>query len=146
MSSTVEAPRFSSSRCSLVVPGIGAIQGFCARIQASATCAGVAFFCFSKLANQIDNRLVGFAVLGRKARNDVAKVALIELRVFTDRSSEKAFAERTERHEAYTEFFKRRIALVHATKASIRFAGPLQAAPCSLGGSSERLLPKARSV
>jgi len=38
------APRFSSRRCSLVVPGIGTIHGFCASSHASATCAGVAFF------------------------------------------------------------------------------------------------------
>src|SRR6516164_4732987 len=37
------APMFSSRRCSLVVPGIGTIHGFCARSHASATCAGVAF-------------------------------------------------------------------------------------------------------
>src|SRR5437588_8388321 len=34
------APRFSSSRCSFVVPGIGTIHGFCASSQASAICAG----------------------------------------------------------------------------------------------------------
>lgn len=37
------APMFSSSRFSFVVPGIGAIHGFCARSQASAIWAGVAF-------------------------------------------------------------------------------------------------------
>ena len=35
---------FSSRRSSLVVPGIGTIQGFCASSQASAICAGVARF------------------------------------------------------------------------------------------------------
>src|SRR6185436_10679770 len=45
VNSTSTAPRFSSSRCSFVVPGIGAIQGFCASTHASAICAGVAFFC-----------------------------------------------------------------------------------------------------
>ncbi len=37
------APRFSSRRCSFVVPGIGTIQGFCASSHARATWAGVAF-------------------------------------------------------------------------------------------------------
>jgi hypothetical protein len=41
---SVAAPMFSSSRCSLVVPGMGTIQGFWARSHAKATCAGVAFF------------------------------------------------------------------------------------------------------
>jgi hypothetical protein len=36
VSSTFTAPRFSSRRCSFVVPGIGTIHGFCARHQASA--------------------------------------------------------------------------------------------------------------
>ena len=42
VSSMSVAPMFSFSRRSLVVPGIGTIQGFCARSQASAICAGVA--------------------------------------------------------------------------------------------------------
>jgi hypothetical protein len=37
-------PRFSSSRCSLRVPGIGTIHGFCASSHASAIWAGVAPF------------------------------------------------------------------------------------------------------
>ena len=41
------APRFSSRRCSFVVPGIGTIQGFCASSQASAICAGVPRFFFA---------------------------------------------------------------------------------------------------
>ncbi len=44
LSVTFAAPRFSSRRWSFVVPGIGTIQGFWARSQASAICAGVAFF------------------------------------------------------------------------------------------------------
>ena len=37
-------PMFSSSRCIFVVPGMGAIHGFCASSQARAIWAGVAFF------------------------------------------------------------------------------------------------------
>ena len=44
VSSTAAAPRFSSRRCSFVVPGIGTIHGFCASSQASAIWAGVACF------------------------------------------------------------------------------------------------------
>src|SRR5579864_5439057 len=42
VSATFTAPRFSSKRWSLVVPGIGTIHGFRASSHASATCAGVA--------------------------------------------------------------------------------------------------------
>jgi len=38
------AAMFSSRRASFVVPGMGTIQGFWASSQASAICAGVAFF------------------------------------------------------------------------------------------------------
>ena len=44
VSSMAAAPMFSSSRCNFVVPGMGTIQGFWARIQTSAICAGVTFF------------------------------------------------------------------------------------------------------
>src|SRR5207245_8987691 len=43
-SSTFTASMFSSRRASLVVPGMGTIHGFWASSQASAICAGVAFF------------------------------------------------------------------------------------------------------
>src|SRR3954465_764262 len=46
------APRFSSRRCSFVVPGIGTIHGFCARSHASAICAGVARFLLATLASK----------------------------------------------------------------------------------------------
>jgi hypothetical protein len=42
VSSMDAAPMFSSSRCSLVVPGMGTIHGHCASSQASAICAGLA--------------------------------------------------------------------------------------------------------
>jgi hypothetical protein len=42
VSATSAAARFSSSRGSFVVPGIGTIHGFWASSQARATCAGVA--------------------------------------------------------------------------------------------------------
>jgi hypothetical protein len=41
VSSTAMAPMFSSRRCSLVVPGMGTIHGFCASNHASAICAGL---------------------------------------------------------------------------------------------------------
>ena len=44
MSSPPAAPRFSSSRCTFVVPGIGTTHGFRDSSHARATCAGVALF------------------------------------------------------------------------------------------------------
>ncbi len=84
---------FSSSRCSLVVPGIGTIHGFCASSQASAIWAGVAFFCSANLAKQIHQRLVRFPVLRRKARDDVAEIGLVELRIFADLARKEAFTQ-----------------------------------------------------
>ena len=51
---TSTAPRFSSSRCNLVVPGIGTIQGFRASSQASAICAGVTPFRSATCFNAVD--------------------------------------------------------------------------------------------
>ena len=79
--STSAAPMFSSSRCSLVVPGIGTIQGCCASSQASAICAGVALLLVRRSLQQIDQRLVLRHRLRREARQDGAEVAVAELRV-----------------------------------------------------------------
>src|ERR1700731_927060 len=65
-STTLTAAMFSSSRCSFVLPGIGKIQSFCA---------------FGK---QIHQSLIRFSVLRREARDDVAEVIFVELRIVTD--------------------------------------------------------------
>ena len=72
---------FSSRRCSFVVPGIGTIQGFWASSQASAICAGVAFFRF---AMPPSNRPAPDSPFGirREARHGIAEVGAVELRVF----------------------------------------------------------------
>ena len=69
MSSTATAPIFYSNRCNLVMPGMGTIQGFRARIQASAICAVVVFLRSGILLS--DTTRARF-VLRREARNDVA--------------------------------------------------------------------------
>ena len=60
MSSNRAAPRFSSSRCSFVVPGIGTIHGFCASSHASAICAGVACFRSANAFSQSTNARFAF--------------------------------------------------------------------------------------
>src|SRR5579872_5171454 len=57
-------------------------------------------------ANHVHDSLIGIPILGRKTRNDIAEISLVELRVFADRPGEKAFSERTEGDEADAEFLK----------------------------------------
>src|SRR5207249_2702837 len=45
-------------------------------------------------------------VLWRKARDDVAEVGLVELRIFADLAGEEAFTKRTERNEPDAEFLE----------------------------------------
>ena len=74
VSSTSAAPRFSSRRCSFVVPGIGTIHGFCARSHASAICAGVAFLAAAIRASRSTSAWFALRCLRREARHDVAEV------------------------------------------------------------------------
>ena len=140
MSSTSAAAMFSSSRCSLVVPGIGTIHGLCASSQARATCAGVAPLRSAIRAEQVDERPVGPAGLGvGEARDGVAEVAALELRVRVDRAGEEALAERAERDEADPELLERRehlVAPARATTASTRSAARSPAGRRGPGGSS----------
>src|SRR6185369_1914448 len=63
---------------------------------------------------QIDQRLVGLARLGREAWKGGSEVVAAEVGVFSDRACEEALAERAERHKADAEFLERRqdVALV----------------------------------
>src|SRR4051794_11716789 len=63
---------------------------------------------FRDPAEQIDERLVRFASVRRKAGDDVAKVGAVEGGLFVDLASEKALAQRAERNEADPEFLERR--------------------------------------
>src|SRR5580704_2637836 len=69
--------------------------------------SGSRFLFGGELIEQIEHRLVGFAIFGSHAWSRVAKIGGIELCIFVDRSGQKAFAERTERNEADAEFFER---------------------------------------
>ena len=68
----------------------------------------MAFFCLRESAEHIDQSLIGFAILWREARNDVAEVILVELRIFVDRTGKEAFAERAKGNESDAEFLERR--------------------------------------
>src|SRR5712692_5507884 len=58
------------------------------------------------LAKEIHERLIRFAVLRRKARNDVAEIAFVELRIFADLAGEEALTKRTEWDESDPEFLQ----------------------------------------
>ena len=49
---------------------------------------------FCDLAKQIDQRLIRLPVLRRKARDDVAEIGAVELRVFVDLAGEEALCPR----------------------------------------------------
>jgi len=99
VSSTSAAPTLSSSRLNLVVPGMGTIQGFCAKSQARAICAGVARLGPATSFSKPTNHRFGGEHLRRKPWNDAAKVGRIELGVLADAAREEALPQRAERHQ-----------------------------------------------
>src|SRR4051812_33547868 len=92
------APIFSSRRCSLVVPGMGTIQGFWASSQAIAICA--AMLAGGNSPEAIHKHPVRFARLRREARHAVAKIIRIEDRRIGNGAGQETFAQRAERDEA----------------------------------------------
>src|SRR5580698_9926733 len=105
VSSMVAPPRFSSSRESLVVPGIGTIQGCFAQPCESNLC-GRGFLLLCKLCQHVDERLIGFAVFLAETRDDGTEVGAAELGGCVDFPGKEAFAERAERNEADAELFQ----------------------------------------
>ena len=65
-------------------------------------------FLLRECANQIHQRLIRFPVLWRKARDDVAEITFIELRIFADFSGKETFTKRTEWNEPDPEFLEGR--------------------------------------
>src|SRR5437879_7096128 len=61
-------------------------------------------FCY--FAKQINQRLIRFASLWGKARDDVAEIGAIELRIFGDLASEEALTKRAKGNESDPEFFE----------------------------------------
>ena len=76
------AATFSCKRCSFVVPGIGTIQGFCARSQASAIWAGVAFFRCAILPNKSTSARFAFRASGAN-RGTVLRKSVLSKVVFS---------------------------------------------------------------
>ena len=100
------APMFSSRRSSFVVPGIGTIHGFCARSQASAIWADVAFFFEANVA--IRSTRARFALRASARSGKLPRLSSgSNLRVFGNRPSEESLAKRTERNKADAKFFER---------------------------------------
>src|SRR5260370_16242434 len=69
------------------------------------------FLLLRKSAKQIHQGLIRFAVLWRKAWNDVAEIAFVELRIFADLSGKEAFTKRTEWNEPDPAFLQFRAPL-----------------------------------
>src|SRR5215510_372483 len=59
---------------------------------------------FCELLEKINECLVCFSILFGKARNDVAEIFRVELRVFRDLAGEKSLTQRTEGYKAYAQF------------------------------------------
>ena len=97
VSVTDAAPRFSSRRCGLVVPGIGTIHGFCASSHASAICAGVALLASAIARSRSTSAWFALRASAREARHGVAEVVAVERRRLVDRAGQEASAERAER-------------------------------------------------
>ena len=130
---------FSSSRCSFVVPGIGTIHGFCASSQASAICAGVAFFAAAIWPSRSTSAWFALRASGVKRGTMLRKSLPSNVRVLVDRAGEKALAERAEGHEADAEFLAASAGFpsrARATTANIRSAARSRAAPRGRGGWS----------
>src|SRR5256885_2030240 len=66
------------------------------------------FLFLRKITNQVNYSLVRLAVFRREARNDVAKVVLVELSVVVDLAGEEAFPQWTEWNESDAKFLQRR--------------------------------------
>src|SRR5580692_3072212 len=66
------------------------------------------FLLLGEPANQINHRLIRFSILFAKARDNVAEIAFVELRIFADLAREEAFAQRAKRNESNPEFLERR--------------------------------------
>src|SRR5208337_4657370 len=94
VSATSSAPRFSSRRLSFVVPGMGAIHGFFARTQVSATWAGVAPLRRAHSRTRSTKARFAFSASVRP------EVGAVESRVLVHDAGQKAGAERAPGHEA----------------------------------------------
>ena len=107
MSVRSTAPRFSSSRWRLVVPGIGTIQGFCASSQASATWAGVAPLRSATALTMSTSAMFALRASGEN-RGTALRKSVGSNFVFSSILPVRNPPERAERHEADAEFLAQR--------------------------------------
>src|SRR5579864_7650993 len=63
-------------------------------------------FLLRELADHVNYGLIRFSVLGREARHGVAEIRLVELRIFFDRSSQEALAQRAEWNKSDPKLFQ----------------------------------------
>ena len=80
-----------------------------------------------EVADHINYSLVRLAILCREARDNVAEIALVELRIFLYRSGEESLSERTERNESDAKLFECRQDFLFralSTRGNIRFGAP----------------------
>src|SRR5438309_7211430 len=63
-------------------------------------------FLLRELTDQIDHRLIRFPIVRVEAGDDVAEIALVELRVFADLAGEEALAQLTKWNEPDPEFLE----------------------------------------
>ena len=78
----------------------------CASSQASAICAGVAFFCSANEPNRSTRAWFALRFSGAESRHAVAEIGAVELRIGIDLAGQKTFAERAERNESDAQFFQ----------------------------------------
>ena len=108
VSSTAAAPMFSSRRVQLRGARDRNDPRLLGKQPGERDLSRCRLLPFCDLAKQINQGLIRFPSLRRKARDDVAEVGTVERRVFVDLSREEAFAQRTEWNEADPEFLERR--------------------------------------
>ncbi len=102
----VAPPRFSSSRESLVVPGIGRDPRLLCEQPGEGDLRGRGFLLLREPGDHVDERLIGFAVFFAETRDDGAEIGAVELGGRVDLAGEEAFAERAEGNEADAELFE----------------------------------------
>jgi hypothetical protein len=95
VSSMVGPPRFSSSRESLVVPGIGTIH-----VLREQPCKSDlrrrGFLLLREVGDNLDEGLIGLAIFFAEAWDNVAEVGTVELSECVDLAGKEAFDERTQ--------------------------------------------------
>src|SRR5207244_8352172 len=69
---------------------------------------GCRLLSFCELGEPLDERQIRLPVLRREARDHIAEVRAVERGLLVDLSRQEAFAERTERNEADSQFLERR--------------------------------------